>query len=513
MSDDVQFDNHVKEQLGNYSPDVPPHIWDNIVAKRGKKKPGGFWLNFFSGRNLLIAAALLLAGGAAYWLLPAASKKSTPATTEFNNKSNNTQTTNSNSKPTTDPVSASNNSKANNEVAKTDNPATLNNGNKLINPAENNTNAQLGNPGNGPVKAAGNNQAGDAKSNGSNYSPLQFSPSANNQFIKRKQAQHHLPIRLPATEGSSAFVQEDGNNQADESKRLSPAQGSTLLGKLLFTAEKNMAAKPAAGKLLGKKLSSLYLPDCPSVEDNAAGNKRYFDVYAGPDLGMRSFSGFTSDTGSANYLQKRKETAKFSSAFSAGIRYTRVFNNGMSLRTGINYSQINEKFKYVNQNDIRYILIITPRQIIINGTPTTVFDTLRYTETGTRIRTTYNRYRSVDIPLQLGYEFGNGRLHTNISAGAIINVYSWQKGDVLDSAYQPVSITTGKGSSAYGFKTNIGVGFLGSASIYYKLNNRLHLLAEPYIRYNLKPMSRDNQPFTQKYNTAGLRLGVRWDLR
>jgi hypothetical protein len=510
MSDDVQFDNHVKEQLGNYSPDVPPHIWDNIVAKRGKKKPGAFWLNFFSGRNLLIAAALLLAGGAAYWLLPSSTKKSA-TTTVINNNSNNTQTITSNNKTAANPATPADN--GSNVVAKTNNPSALNNDSKQINPAENNTNALPGNSGNGPVKAAGNNQAGDATGNGSNYSPLQFSPSANNQFIKRKQVQHHLPIRLPASDGASAYVQEDGNNQADESKLLSPAQGSTVLGKLLFTAEKNLAARPASGKLLGRQLSSLYLPDCPSVEDNAAGNKRYFDVYAGPDLGMRSFSGFTTDTGSANYLQKRKETAKFSSAFSAGIRYTRVFNNGMSLRTGVNYSQINEKFKYINQNDIRYILIITPRQVIINGTPTTVFDTLRYTETGTRIRTTYNRYRSVDIPLQLGYEFGNGRLHTNISAGAIINVYSWQKGDVLDSAYQPVSITTGKGSSAYGFKTNIGVGFLGSASIYYKLNNRLHLLAEPYIRYNLKPMSRDNQPFTQKYNTAGLRLGIRWDLR
>jgi hypothetical protein len=185
----------------------------------------------------------------------------------------------------------------------------------------------------------------------------------------------------------------------------------------------------------------------------------------------------------------------------------------MSLRSGVNYSQINEKFKYINEKDIRYILIITPRNIIINGTPTTVYDTLRFTETGTRTRTTYNRYRTVDIPLQLGYEFGNGRLHTNISAGAIINIYSWQKGDVLDSANQPVSITTGKGSAAYGFKTNIGVGFLGSVSVYYKLNGRLHLMAEPYIRYNLKPMSRDNQSFTQKYNTIGLRLGVRWDLK
>ncbi len=511
MSDDVQFDNHVKEQLGNYSPDVPPHIWDNIVAKRGKRKPGGFWLNLFSGKNLLIAAALLLAGGAAYWLLPSSSEKPAPITAN-NNKTGNTQTAKSGNEPITNPGTVPGKSNNSNEVVKTENSPVDNTGSKIINPAENNTNAQLGNSGNGPVKATGNSQAGDAKS-GRNYSPLQFSPSANNQFIKRKPALHHLPVRLSATEGTAAYVQEDGNNKADEDKQLSPARGSTVLGKLLFAAEKNMAAKPAAGKLLGRQLSSMYLPDCPSVEDNAAGNKRYFDVYAGPDLGMRSFSGFTSDTGSANYLQKRKETARFSSAFSAGIRYTRVFNNGMSLRTGVNYSQINEKFKYINQNDIRYILVITPRQVIINGTPTTVFDTLRYTETGTRIRTTYNRYRSVDIPLQLGYEFGNGRLHTNISAGAIINVYSWQKGDVLDSAYQPVSITTGKGSSAYGFKTNIGVGFLGSVSLYYKLNSRLHLLAEPYLRYNLKPMSRDNQSFTQKYNTAGLRLGVRWDLR
>jgi hypothetical protein len=506
MSDDLQFDDHIKEQLGNYSPDVPPHIWDNIVAKRRRRKPGAFWLSFFRGKNLLIATALLLAGGAAYWLLPSSAPKNLPATA--NNNQNNATTTAVISEP-----AAITQGNGNNNITTASQPSTLNNDSKLINPTENNTDALTGNTGKKPVEVAGNRQADDAGAVGNKYSPLQFSPSANNRFIKRKQVPHHLPIRLPAAQSAPAYSGTESAESTSKDADRFAMQSMALPGRLQFEAQKSKAVRPDAGNLLSRKLPSIYLPDCPSVEDNAAGNKRYFDVYAGPDLGIRSFSGFAGDTSSANYLQKRKETARFSSAFSAGIRYTRVFNNGMSLRTGVNYSQINETFKYINKNDIRYILVITPRQVIINGAATTVFDTLRYTETGTRIRTTYNRYRTIDIPLQLGYEFGNGRLHTNISAGAIINVYSWQKGDVLDSTYQPVSITTGKGSQAYGFKTNIGVGFLASASVYYKLNSRLHLLAEPYVRYNLKPMSRDNQSFTQKYNTVGLRLGVRWDLR
>jgi hypothetical protein len=75
-----------------------------------------------------------------------------------------------------------------------------------------------------------------------------------------------------------------------------------------------------------------------------------------------------------------------------------------------------------------------------------------------------------------------------------------------------VNISTGKSNSPYQFKTNIGLGFLAGVSFYYKLNEKAHLLAEPYFRYNLTPMSKENLTFKQKYNTAGLRLGLRIDL-
>ena len=243
----------------------------------------------------------------------------------------------------------------------------------------------------------------------------------------------------------------------------------------------------------------MHLPECPTIEKEAAGNKKYIEVYIAPDYAIRTLT----DTANSVYLEKRKATTSVSSAFSAGARYTKVFNNGMSIRFGLNYSQINETFTYVQGNVV---------QTTYNIDPITGDTTGSYTVRGTRYKTTYNHYRYFDIPVTIGYEFGNGRFHTNINAGIIANIYSWQKGDELDTNLQPVSITTGKGSSTYQFRTNIGLGATGGASFYYKLTDQLHLLAEPYVRYNFQPLSRDNISLRQNYTTMDLRLGLRLDL-
>jgi hypothetical protein len=83
---------------------------------------------------------------------------------------------------------------------------------------------------------------------------------------------------------------------------------------------------------------------------------------------------------------------------------------------------------------------------------------------------------------------------------------------VLDPAGNPVDISTGKSNSVYSYKTNAGVSFLGSFSVYYKLNDRFHLLAEPYLRYGLSAITKTDISLKQKNHTAGLRLGLRMDL-
>ena len=39
------LDDFFNKKLGNYNPDVPAHIWENIMAQKEKRRPVAFWLN------------------------------------------------------------------------------------------------------------------------------------------------------------------------------------------------------------------------------------------------------------------------------------------------------------------------------------------------------------------------------------------------------------------------------------------------------------------------------------
>ena len=68
MRENLPFDDFVNKQFSDYSPNVPAHILENIIAKR-KSKPKGFWMNMLSGGNLLILTAILLVGGGTSYIL------------------------------------------------------------------------------------------------------------------------------------------------------------------------------------------------------------------------------------------------------------------------------------------------------------------------------------------------------------------------------------------------------------------------------------------------------------
>ena len=469
MNNNQRFDEHIKEQFGNYSPDVHPRIWENIAAQKEKRRPAGFWFTFLNSKKTLVILGLLLVGGSSALLLI-----KNPAGVSDHNTI--LQKTNASSNKT--PVA----------VIDDKNVTTTENTTSLPVPTITNNNISASSL---PVNSTIVNSS--PLSNLRSQSPffksvVQDGPIAFN----KKQGNTKGKFSVKTTDGTLIENEENGFSAG-----LLPP-GGTLLNRLAYGAQKIAAAKKSSGSLLVPDPPFGFLPDCPSLEKNASGNKKYFEFYAGPDFALRSFR----DTGNSVYMQKRKESTKFTSAYSAGVRFTRVFKNSISVRGGINYSQINEKFTYVQGNLVQVTYIINA-----NGDTTG-----SYVTTGTRYKTTHNKYRSIDVPLSIGYEVGNGRLHANINAGVVINVYSWQKGEVLDTSYQPVNITTGKGSSPYQFKTNAGLGFIGAVSVYYKVNDKIHILAEPYFRYNLSQINKENLTLKQKYNTIGLRVGVRVDL-
>jgi opacity protein-like surface antigen len=459
MKNNSGLDNHIRSKLSGYTPDVPPHIWENIAAKKGKRRPTGFWW-WLMGRNGLLTLAGILMLSAGIWinrthLFP---EKDGTKSTEIITpaiKDQSVQQTINTSTPKTRDLSLTN---KNIVTKESKSPA----GNTSLISSE-----DLAAVEQQPTRSP-NTKGADAK-----------------KQVKSFQQQAKTTAKITPAE-TEAEEQEDVLQEETSEKLLQPH----LLYVALLTSRTN--------NLTIKSISIPCLSDpCPGSEKSASRGQRYVEVYGGPDYAFRSMS----DTGNSLYLEKRKESTKFTSAFSVGVRYTKVFNNGMSFRTGINYSQINEKFKYSQGNIIQVVYITNS-----NGDTTGSFST-----SGTRYKTTHNKYRTLDIPLLIGYEMGNERLRVNVNAGPMINLYSWQRGDLLDTSFQPVNISTGKPSSPYQFKTNAGIGFLASASVYYRLNNRLHFLAEPYFRYNFSPASKSDLTLRQKYNTAGLRLGLRYD--
>ncbi len=478
MTNNSPLEEHIKEKFEHYSPEVPSHIWENIKANKNKRKPVGFWFSFLNKNLLLLFFGIALTTSFILFKIVfspdknkiiASEKSVIQSINETENETENTSTvSNKNSIPLLENNSSKENRVKNNNIITTsDKDISLSGKNKKTN--NNKNNISLFPPDN-------------------DINNIQESITKNN--INKSNSNK----RSATKKGLAAISIINAEASSDE---ITEANSSNFLLTRLTINPELLSSKSILNTTI-KKINNPQLDiPCPKAEKNAAGNKRYVELYAGPDYAFRSFT----DTGNSTYLQKRKESTSFTSAFSAGFRFTKVFSNGMSIRTGVNYSQINEKFKFAEANIIQKIYIINS-----NGDTTG-----SYTATGTRYKTTYNKYRTFDIPLTMGYELGNGRLHANFNAGVILNLYSWQQGDVLDTSYKPVNITTGKTSSQYQFRTNIGVGFLGAVSVYYKLNDTWHIFAEPYFRYNLSPASKSELTFKQKYNTAGLRVGIRLD--
>ena len=481
MSDRNKLDDHLKEFFGNYSPDVPPHIWENIVAGRKRKKPIAFWLN---KKNILGLLALIIIVTGTGLLI---TKKDDSKIIAPENKI-------SSSKPVTETAVPAAALKDNTALdAPGINPTTTNNKKEILQSTENSNLPATNSNQNLSVSTQTNKSE---KINAVINNPKEIvavkkrNATNQQQTIVKKKGKGKFTAQSSAIETAEAMDEKD-NNAAE------PMQQGFSMQRLFYGAEKISAFSMLDLNSKKTDFKTIQIPGCPADKD-AAGNKQYWELYAGPDYAFKKYN----DTANSALLEKRKASTSFLYAFSAGVRYTRVFSNGMSLRGGINYSQINEKFSYAQSNVVQLTYEINQQGDTINS----------YYVRGTKYRTSYNHYRTLDIPLLVGYELGNGRLHANINAGAVINIYSWQNGETLDSSFQPVSFTSAKSNSPYQYKTNVGVGFMGGISLYYKLNESLHLLAEPYYRYNFSPMNKGTLSIQEKFSTIGLRLGLRLDL-
>ena len=482
MKKNLPFEEKFKNQLEQYEPAVPAYIWENIERNRDKKRRAGFWWNFINDARLrwLGAFIILLIGAVVFWNWNkeiSTNNDDNKSKSSLYSETNNTSSEASNTKLKNQPNSTPTNDNSNTLIT--------NNSNRSSNTETKKEDAESRFPAIKNEKNLVNSNHTTVNSN------VGFEETMRRYKSSKTAGKHKMQVsKTPETSAleNAAFVAIDSSNNAD----------NTTLEKQTETAEliKHQLIFQPNIQLMNKKEISI---PCPVNNPNPAHNKKYLDVYSSADYVIRQFN----DTPNSAYLQMRKQSTRFSSAYSFGLRYTKVFNNGLSIRGGVNYSQINEKFKYAQGNIIQLMYIVNAAGDTIGS----------YQSTSTRYKTTYNTYRTLDIPVSIGYETAKGRWNINYNAGVIINAHSWNQGEVLDRSLTPVKINANDTQTPYQFKTNIGIGGLAAISFYYNLNEKIKLFGEPYFRYNFSTISKAELTLKQKYHTAGLKLGIRMDLK
>ncbi len=185
-------------------------------------------------------------------------------------------------------------------------------------------------------------------------------------------------------------------------------------------------------------------------QDSVDGKKWYLDIYASPDWPM-DHTTYTS----SNHIS---ETMKLSYTF--GLRISRSFGKHFSGKIGIQYSKIN--FTYP--------------------------DSLSY------LNSKVSHLKSFDLPFLAGYSFGAEKLKMTITAGGIVNFYSFYTGDPSGDI----------------FKTNTGFSLYLGFNLEKKINQKISIYLEPYYRYRLTSMTVSTVEFNKFIDVAGLSIGGRY---
>lgn len=245
---------------------------------------------------------------------------------------------------------------------------------------------------------------------------------------------------------------------------------------------------------------------CPS--DRKMRNPDWdLEIYVSPDMAFKTIS---NNTASAQLLSRKDSSESLRPGFTAGFRIVKPLNDFLSIKTGLQYSQVNERFTYKTENETRTTTVVTVRSIVrAPGDTLIVRDTSSLTQVGFKTNTVKNRFRSLDIPVLASVQFGNDDLKWGITAGAIVNVSSWYEGVLLDSSFAAVAIGKDNGMM---YKKNIGLGLYAGFHITKRINYNTQLFFEPYFRYNLSNITTPGAPFNQRFSIGGLAMGLRFNL-
>lgn len=172
-----------------------------------------------------------------------------------------------------------------------------------------------------------------------------------------------------------------------------------------------------------------------------------------------------------------------------------MINNQWSINTGINFTQVKEKFTTTRPGYTVITIIHDP-----NGIP---IDTL--VQTGTLINEAENRYTLLDIPVTLGYEYKFNDWGLGLEAGVDFNLSLSTRGKIFNGSQDVLKLEDQKDI----YKTSLGMGFHASIALSRYLTDNTSIYVKPGFRTYLKDWTLDSYPLSTNYNVFMLNIGIR----
>ncbi len=227
------------------------------------------------------------------------------------------------------------------------------------------------------------------------------------------------------------------------------------------------------------------------------------EFYAGVEYSKPFFT--TKGTEPSNYAKVRDTSEFYQLGGDAGIWINPVHRSGLGFRTGIHASRWVENLDIYNAFEERFQMNVTQvknaqGQVIKNDTS---FNLVR----GRYVRKYYNHFTTLDIPLQVGFEFLKQK-NTQYFAyiGAMFNLRFWAKGEIFDPKSKIVSFPADKTI----FRTQTNLSVLGHIGIRRRIAEHWWLTGALQSNYNLGEITRKENTLSQRYLKVGLQLGLRY---
>lgn len=200
----------------------------------------------------------------------------------------------------------------------------------------------------------------------------------------------------------------------------------------------------------------------------------------------------------------RKRSERTLEAIQAGLRLTVRHSSGLGLTSGVNYTQINERFRYntsVTTVDTTYGIqyyIIT-----INNDTVPYYGDVPLERTTTYKKEYYNKYRMVEIPVLADYRYEGRDFSVGVQAGVFANLSLTTSGRFLAAkdAFEDLSDTDI-------FKSNVGLSYYFGLSAGYLINENIELTISPFMRHFPESFTESSYGISQRYNLYGVNVGA-----